>query len=101
MIKPTSLANAVTAMMMALYFVCTGISLVAPGFILGLAQSWVHTVNMEIVRATSPFTFGSFIYGLISLSILTWIVSYGTVALYNYFAHREEAVRYHQGLRAI
>ena len=98
MIKSTSLANAITTMAVMLYFVCAAISLVFPAFILGLAQSWVHTVNMEIIRVTSPFTFGSFMYGLISLSLLTWIVSYGTVALYNYFAHREEAVRYHRGL---
>ena len=96
MLRSIAVANAVTTMMAALYVVCAGISLIAPDFLVSLAQSWVHTLNLTVVKATSVMTFGSFIWGFISLTVLTWIVTYGTVALYNNFAKREQEAERHQ-----
>ena len=98
MLRKTAVANAVTTMMGILYVVCAGLSLIVPDFVVGIGQAWVHTLNLEIARATDVMTFGSFIWGFVSLTALTWLVTYGTVALYNYFAHREEvAERHHRG----
>ncbi|EKD91082.1 MAG: hypothetical protein ACD_30C00047G0007 [uncultured bacterium] len=96
MIRPIAAANAVTTAVVILYVVCASLSLIVPDFIVGIVQAWVHTLSLEAVRATSAMTFGSFVWGFISLTVLTWIVTYGTVALYNNFAHREQESERHQ-----
>ena len=101
MIRPTAFANAITTMMVVLYLTCATLSILFPNFLVGLAQSWVHTLNIEIIKATTPMTFGSFMYGLLSAAILTWVVTYATTGVYRYFVHREQEVaKYHRGYMA-
>ena len=98
MINRIALANALTAAVMSAYLVCSVVSIIAPTFIMGLAQSWLHTINIELIETTSPVTFGSFLLGFFSLGLLTWVASYFTVTLYNNFAHGEVRLfREHRG----
>lgn len=90
MIRANSLANAVTLVMLILYVACAAISFAAPDFILGMGQTWVHTINMDLIKSTRQMTFGSFVWGAASLGVLTWLVTYGTAVSYNYFVKREK-----------
>ena len=86
MIKSTVLANASATVVGAGYVICRLVSVVAPNILSNIGQSWFHTVNLESVRTTSSMPMSTFILGLISSIVVTWVAAYATAELYNRWA---------------
>lgn len=76
-------ANAAAAITALFYIGCTLLSLLAPDFIIGLAQSWVHSLNLEALKALNGFSFSAALWGLVTISALTWATTWATIELYN------------------
>lgn len=80
--KTTPFANALAAASVVFYVACALLAVVAPNFLLGMFQSWFHGINVTQL-ATTQRSFGSFLFGLISLAVVSWIFGYAWVWLYN------------------
>lgn len=83
MLKPIAFAHAVTIVTAGFYVVCLLLVYTAPGFVFGIAESWVHGIDLEAVRATTPVSLGRAVWGLITITVVTWVTTYATIALYN------------------
>lgn len=84
MLKSVPFANAVTIVTVVFYIVCVVLSAIAPDFIIGIAQSWIHSLTLEMSKTT--LSLGSVIYGLLTISVVTWITTYAAIELYNRLA---------------
>lgn len=80
--KEIPFANSLTAVSAVLYVVCRVLAAVAPGFLVGLFQSWVHTIDVSSLTSR-PSGFGEFIFGLVSLAVVTWVFGYAWAWFYN------------------
>lgn len=88
MLNAKAFAHAATAVMAVFYVACALLSYVTPDLIFGLAKSWMHTVNLEVVKTTFAPDFGLLLYGFVTATVLTWVTTYGTIWLYNYWAKK-------------
>lgn len=86
MLDAKAFANAASAVMTVWVVVCALLSYVAPDLLFSVAQSWMHTINLESVKATFSPNLGLILWGLVSAVGLTWITTYGTITLYNKWA---------------
>lgn len=86
MLNPKAFANAATSVALGLYLVCRVVSLVAPDFLFSIARSWFHTFSLDSLKGTTPLELGTFLFGAISLAVLTWLTAYVTIILYNRWA---------------
>lgn len=86
MLNATAFANATSAVMAVFYIACVALSLISPDLLFSLAQSWMHTLNLEVARTTFTPNLGSMVFGFITAVGLTWITTYGTISLYNKWA---------------
>lgn len=86
MLNAKAFANAVTAVTVVFYVACALLSFLAPDLIFSIGKAWMHTVNLESVKATFSPDFGSLIWGLVTIGGLTWVTTYGTIWLYNRWA---------------
>lgn len=86
MLKPIAFANAVTVITAISYIICVLISYLAPDFVFGIAQSWIHSLNLESIKSTAQISFGSFVYGSVTISVITWVTAYASIVLYNKWA---------------
>lgn len=86
MIKSVPFANAVTIVTAIFYVVCVTLSYIAPDFIMGITQSWIHTLNLEVLKANVNLSLVQVIYGLVTLSVVTWVTTYASIELYNRLA---------------
>lgn len=86
MLNAKAFANASTVVALVLYVVCRVVSLIAPDFLFSIAKSWFHTFNMDTLKGTTPLEAGTFLFGGVSLAVLTWVTAYATIALYNRWA---------------
>lgn len=83
MLNAKAFANAATAVTAVFYLICALLSFVAPDFVFGLAKSWIHTMSLESARAAFVPDLTSLVYGIVSISIVTWVTTYALIALYN------------------
>ncbi len=83
MLKPQPFANAFTIVALGLYVACRIVSLVAPDFLFSIANSWFHTFSVDSLKGTSSMDIGTFVFGAISLAVLTWVAIYTGAVLYN------------------
>ena len=83
MLDAKAFANAATVVMAVWVVGCALLSYIVPDLLFNIAQSWMHTINLESVRATFSTSLGSMFLGLISATGLTWITTYATITLYN------------------
>ena len=88
MLKSVPFANAATVIIAVFYIACALLSYTAPDFIFGLAASWIHSLNLEAIRVKTQMSFGTLLYGFVSISILTWITAYELIELYNRFVSK-------------
>lgn len=58
----------------------------APDFLFSIEQSWFHTFNLSLIRATTSMTTGVFIIGLVSSAVVAWVAAYAITELYNRWA---------------
>ena len=83
MLKPVAFANAVTTVGVAGYMICMVLSAIVPDLVFNISQSWLHALNLNVLRLTEPMNIGSALFGAISFAALVWIASYIGVSLYN------------------
>lgn len=83
MLNAKAFANAASVVMAIWVVGCAMLSYIAPDLLFSIAQSWMHTVNLESAKATFTPNLGSLLLGFISAVGLTWITTYATIALYN------------------
>ena len=83
MLNAKAFANAVTAVTAVFYILCLLISYVAPDLLFGIAQSWVHSLSLESLQVKTAISMGSAIWGLITISAMTWVTTYAAIWLYN------------------
>lgn len=83
MLNAKAFANAASAVMAVWVLGCLALSLIVPDLLFSVAQSWMHTINLSVVKTAFSFDFGSVILGLITAVGLTWITTYITIWLYN------------------
>ncbi len=81
-------ANAATIVTVVFYVACWLISSLAPDLIFGLSKAWMHSINIESLKATTTISFETVLLGLFSISLLTWITMYATIWLYNQLAKK-------------
>lgn len=86
MLNAKAFANATSAVMAVWVVGCALLAYVAPDLLFTIAQSWSHSVNLEAVRTTFSPSLGILILGFVSAVGLTWITTYGTIAIYNKLA---------------
>ena len=83
MLDAKAFANAATVVMAVWVVGCALLSYIVPYLLFNIAQSWMHTVNLESVKATFSPNIGTLLLGLVSATGLTWITTYATITLYN------------------
>ncbi len=88
MLKSIAFANAASTVMVIWVVSCALLSFLAPDLLFSVAQSWMHTINLDLVKATFSPNLGSIILGLISAVALTWVTTYATIELYNRLAKK-------------
>lgn len=83
MMKSNVLANSVAVVTGVSYILCRLIAIVAPNLLFSIGQSWIHTVNLESVQATTSMSMGTFVLGLVSSVVVAWVAAYAVAQLYN------------------
>ncbi|MDP3998714.1 MAG: DUF5676 family membrane protein [bacterium] len=73
--KITPFANSLALASVVFYLACALLAIVVSDFLLGMFQSWLHGINVTQL-ATTQRSFGSFLFGLISLAVVAWIFGY-------------------------
>ena len=81
---PKATANAASVTVAIVYIVCRiGIALF-PDLAMSIAQSWFHGIQLTQISELN-LTLSSFVLGLATSTIGTWLVGYFFAKLYNYF----------------
>ena len=81
---PKVTANAAAVTVAIVYVVCRiGIALF-PDLGMAIAQSWFHGIQLTKISQLD-LSLGSFILGLVTSIISTWLIGYLFAKLYNYF----------------
>lgn len=86
MLKPQALANAITTVFVVAYVICGIIAYVAPDLLFSIANSWFHAINLDVVKAATPMELGTFIFGVVTLGVYIWVLTFAVTNLYNKFA---------------
>ena len=82
--NPSVTANAAAVTVAIVYIVCRiGIALF-PDLAMTIAQSWFHGIQLTQISELN-LSLGSFVLGLATSTIGTWLVGYLFAKLYNYF----------------
>lgn len=83
MLNVKAFANATTVVIAAYYVICVVLSYVAPDFLFSIGQSWVHSLNLNVLKTETSISLTSSVWGLITISVVTWITTYAVIWLYN------------------
>ena len=83
MLNAKAFANAACAVMAIWVVACAALLYIAPDLLFSIAQSWTHNINLEAVRTSVAPSIGSVVWGLITVTGLTWITTYGIITFYN------------------
>lgn len=86
MAKPIVLANAVTTVAVLAFLACGILAYIAPDLLLSIANSWFHTINLEVVRASGPMPLGTFTFGIVTFGVYIWVITFAGASLYNKWA---------------
>ena len=86
MLNARAMAHAAATIIAAMFVVCRIVAWISPSFLFALAQSWFHTVSLEPLQTMVSISFGTELLGFVSAVILTWVVTYLTILLYNKWA---------------
>lgn len=83
MLKVVPFANALAFCSGAASIVCAIVGTFAPDLVIGLFQSWVHTINLDAIRASAPPTLLTMAGGVLSISAFAWLFGAALAWLYN------------------
>jgi hypothetical protein len=83
MSKPAILANAVAAVWGTAYALCGIAAMIFPNLYFGVLNNWFHSINLELIKSTTPLTPTLFLMGLATFSIYIWVITFATASVYN------------------
>lgn len=83
MLNAKAFANAVTVVTAVFYIACVVLSYIAPDLLFSIGQSWVHSLNLNVLKTPASISLTSAAWGLITISAVTWITTYAAILLYN------------------
>lgn len=83
MLNAKAFANAVTVVTAAFYIVCVVLSYIAPDLLFNIGQSWVHSLNLDVLKTATSISPISTLWSLVTISAITWVTTYATIMLYN------------------
>jgi uncharacterized protein DUF5676 len=63
--------------------VCAALIALWPAESISFANSWMHGVDLQLIRATAPLTLGGFFYGVIALAATSFVVGVAYAWVYN------------------
>jgi hypothetical protein len=82
------LANAAAVVALAAYVICAALSFVAPDLLMGVLQSWAHSLALEPLRTTGPsFRPIELVVGLVTFGGTVWLATAAVARLYNAWTH--------------
>ena len=82
--EPIATANAAATTTAVLFIACRVLVGLFPGLMFTVAQSWFHGVTLARFDS-SNLSASSLLIGLVSSTIIAWIVGYVFAKAYNYF----------------
>ncbi len=85
MLKSVPVANAVAIVSAAFFVICAALSYVAPDLTGVFVESWFHNFGLNSVKPIQ-LSLNSFVIGLISFTLVSWVTTYVTVEIYNKLA---------------
>jgi small-conductance mechanosensitive channel len=88
-ILATGSALAVTVAL--LYILCALAVALWPDGTIEFLNSWVHGVDLKAMKATTPMTFGKFLYGLVTIALVAFAVGVVYAWCYNFVHDRRRA----------
>ncbi|KKR77072.1 MAG: hypothetical protein UU21_C0001G0126 [Candidatus Levybacteria bacterium GW2011_GWA2_40_8] len=88
MLNSKAFAHAATIVTAVFYLICASLAYIAPDLIVGIGNSWVHALNLEMIRTSTQPSFGVLLYGLVTISAVTWVTTYALIELYNRLAKK-------------
>lgn len=80
-------ANALAATTIVVYTACALFFVLAPDLSMAIAKTWFHGIDIGLINARTG-TLSSFILGLVSAAISSWLVGYVFALFYNSFAKK-------------
>jgi hypothetical protein len=81
-------ANALATFTLVLYLVCGFLVAVVPEFMMSIARSWFH--GIDLVENWSGRAFpGNFFFGLVTAVVSAWLSGWFFAKLYNYFLEKK------------
>ena len=83
MAKPIVLANAVATVWGAAYALCGLATMIFPNLYFGVLNNWFHSLNLELIKSTTPLAFPAYLMGLATFFVYIWIVTFATASVYN------------------
>lgn len=86
MLNAKAFANAATVVTAIFYIICVVLVYILPDFVFEIGKSWMHSINLDSVKAAATPNLGTALMGLITMSALTWVTTYAVIALYNRWA---------------
>ena len=92
----TASALAITAVLLNL--VCAAMVALWPAEAISLANSWMHGLDLEPIRATAPMSLGGFIAGSVALAAVSFVAGSVFAWVYNSlhkFGRAETTARQH------
>ena len=85
--EPKAAANAAAVTVAVLYVVCRIAVALFPDLAMSIAQSWFHGIQLTQIPELN-LSLGSFVLGLTTSTIGTWLVGYLFASSYNYFVKK-------------
>ena len=88
MLNAKAFANAAGTIMAIWVIVCVLLSYLVPDLLFAAAQSWMHTINLDVVKTSFSPELGSIVLGFVSATGLTWVTTYALIETYNRLAKK-------------
>ena len=82
--EPTVTANAMATTVALLYVACRIAVALLPDLSIMVAQSWFHGLEVNRVSGWN-LSLGSFVLGLVTVTVGAWLLGYIFATAYNYF----------------
>lgn len=84
-INPTAAAKSLSWTVGILYSICTLAVIYLPDLVTGLAGSWFHLLDTSLFEGI-VITLDSFITGIVSAMLVSWLAGYFFAGFYNFFS---------------
>ncbi len=81
-------ANAFAATIIVVYVTCALFFVLAPDVSMAITKTWFHGIDISLINGRTN-TINSFVLGLVSAAISSWLVGYIFALFYTSFAKKK------------